>query len=107
MFRKVHTNICKNFHLLHQSVRHAPVNLQPTLGTLTEMLRKYHAHKSATQEGVKYVEMVELNDHFWLGMFNLSKEKNILFGIDGGNEEDMEDNTLISAELELEVMGYI
>ena len=51
--------------------------------------------------------MVGLNDHFQLGMFNLSKEKNALFGIDGGNKEDMEDNTLISAELELEDMGHI
>jgi len=71
------------------------------------MLRKYRAHKSATQEGVEYMEMVELDDYFRLGMFNLSKEKNILFGIDGGNKEDMEDNTLISAELELEDMGHI
>ena len=37
-FRRVHTNIRENFHLLHRSVRHAPVNIQSTLGTLTQML---------------------------------------------------------------------
>ena len=103
----MHTNIRENFHLLHRSVRHAPVNLQSTLGTLTQMLQKYRGHESITRVGFEYMETEELEDHFQQGMFSLMKEKNVVFGIDGSNEEDIEERTLISTELELEDMEHI
>lgn len=69
------------------------------------MLQKYRAHESATRVGAEYKETVMLDDHFQQGMFILLKEKNIQFGAGSGNEEgDVEDTTLISAELELEDM---
>ena len=98
----MHTNIHENFHLLHRSVRHTPVNLHSTLETLTRMLQNHRAHESAIRIGVKYKETEELDDHLLKGIQILSMEKNNQFGADGGNEEcDIE----ISAELELEDIG--
>jgi len=52
------------------------------------------------------METMKLDDHFQQGMLNLLKEKCVQFGADSGNEEgDIDDSTLISAELELEDMG--
>jgi hypothetical protein len=99
----VHTNIRDNFQLFHRSVRHAPVSLQSTLETLTELLRKNHAHESATQVGVEYKDTAHLDDHFRQGMEIFLNEKTVQFGADDGNEGDViEDNSIISAELELE-----
>jgi len=72
------------------------------MGTLTQMLQKNRAHKTATQDGVEYIETEKLEDHFQQGMLIFLKEKNVQFGADGGNEGDIEDSTIISAELELE-----
>ncbi len=70
------------------------------------MLQKHQAHESATRVGVEYKETSKLDDHFQQGMHILLKEKNVQFGADGGNEEcDIEDSTVISAELELEDIG--
>lgn len=100
----MHTNIRDNFHLLHRSVRHAPVSLQSTLETLSQLLQKHHAHESATRVGVAYKEREELVDHFQQGMQIYLKERTVQFGAGDGNEGDIEDNTVISAELELEDM---
>ena len=100
----MHTNIRENFHLLHRSVRHAPVNLQSTLETLTQMLQNHRAHESAIRVGVEYKETEELDDHLLKGIQILSTEKINQFGADSGNEEcDIE----ISAELELEDIGNV
>ena len=72
------------------------------------MLRKHHAHESATWFGVEYKEMVKLEDHFRQGILVWSKEKKVQFGTGDSNEErDREDCTLIPVELELEDMGYM
>jgi len=82
------------------------MNVQSTLGTLTQMLRKYRAHESATRVGVEYMDVVKLDDHFRKGMFVWSQEKKLQFGAGDSNEEgDTEDSTLIPVELELEDMG--
>ena len=101
----MHVNIRENFHLMHQSVCHAPVDLRSTLGTLTQMLQKHCAHESATRVGAKFMETKVLDDHFRQGMLNLLKEKSVQFGADGNKGDgDIEDSTLIFAELELEDM---
>jgi hypothetical protein len=52
------------------------------------------------------MDVVKLDDYFWKGIFVWSQEKKLQFGTGDSNEEgDMEDSTLISAELELEDMG--
>jgi len=66
------------------------------------MLQKNCTHKTATQDGVEHIEMEKLKDHFQQGMLIFLKEKNVQFGADGGNKGDIEDSTIISAELELE-----
>lgn len=75
------------------------------MGTLTQMLQKNHAHEMATRVGVENDEMKRLEDHFGQGMLIFLKEKNVQFGADGGSEGDIEDSTIISAELELEDLG--
>ena len=80
------------------------MNLQSTLGTLTQMLQNHCTHKSAIQVRVEYMEMVELMDYFQEGMFILLRERNVQFGADGSNEEGGIEDSLISAELELEDM---
>jgi hypothetical protein len=66
------------------------------------MLKTHHAHDTTTRVGGEYTETMKLNDHFRLGMLNLLREKNIQFGADSNEEQDIEDNLLNSAELELE-----
>lgn len=102
-FRRVHTNIRDNFHLLHRSVRHSPANLKATLEKLTQMLQTHRAHECAVRVGDEYIETVKLDDHYQLGMVSLHREKNVQFGADSSNDEgDIEDSTLNSVDLELE-----
>jgi len=80
------------------------MNLQSTLRTLTQMLQNHHAHESASHVGFEYKETDKVVNHFRQGMFISLKEKKVQFGIDSGNEEGGIEESLISAELELEDM---
>jgi len=83
---------------MHRSVRHTPVNLKATLERLTQMLQTHCAHESTTRVGVEHKE-TEARQSFRLSML---REKNVRFGVDGGNEEgDIEGSVLNSTELEL------
>jgi len=68
------------------------------------MLQNHHAHESASRVEFEYKETDKVVDHFRQGMFILLKEKKVQFGADGGNEEGGIEESLISAELELEDM---
>jgi hypothetical protein len=55
-----------NFHLLHNSVRHAPSNLQNTIKALCDMLHKHEAHKFSLDR-----KSYDLTDHLHYGFYLL------------------------------------
>ncbi|KAK7678135.1 hypothetical protein QCA50_018928 [Cerrena zonata] len=72
IFRRVHTLMQDNFHLLHRSVRHAPPNLQNTLTVLQHLLEESKAHE--VHLGRKAYKLM---DHLREGMRMLQQRSGI------------------------------
>jgi hypothetical protein len=102
-FRRVHTNIRDNFHLVHRSIRHAPASIKTTLEKVSNLLQKYHAYEVTTRAGPEYAETENMTDHFRQGIRILQTEKVVQLGTDNDDgDNNMEENTLNTEELELD-----
>ncbi|THH23068.1 hypothetical protein EUX98_g8113 [Antrodiella citrinella] len=97
-FRKIHTLMQDNFHLLHRSVRHAPPNIQNTITALRELLEKTNGHLFSPDriEGLT----VSLMDHYSDGMYKLQTTP---IGKKGGLVIDGEADEEMGIEEELDI----
>ena len=103
VFRRVHTMMRDNFHLLHRTVRHAPPNLQNTLRQLRDMLEKDAAHEIHVGRTA-----YKLEDHFREGMRLLQTAKTMVMtalGQEGLLGDESDENAMVELEMEdLEVI---